>query len=138
MDRPGGLTKLMDQPLETPAPDATPSGILLSRDLIFTAKVTGTAQMLGRRVLVAGDRAVAEIARSTPARRKGRRGLGAASCGVGRGAEGLGKRLPGAQGRAEGLRRGNQGVEHRPVAGAGAAEFGDRHAASMEGGSPGL
>jgi hypothetical protein len=32
-----------------------PPGILLSRDLIFTSKVTGTAQMLGRRVLVAGD-----------------------------------------------------------------------------------
>jgi hypothetical protein len=47
----------MDEP---PAPpDAPPTGILLSRDLIFTSKVTGTARMLGRRVLVAGDVAVA-------------------------------------------------------------------------------
>ena len=37
-------------------PDASsPPGILLSRDLIFTSKVTGTARLLGRRVLVAGD-----------------------------------------------------------------------------------
>ena len=34
---------------------ALPPGILLSRDLIFTSKVTGTARMLGCRVLVAGD-----------------------------------------------------------------------------------
>ena len=33
----------------------SPPGILLSRDLIFTSKVTGTARMLGHRVLVAGD-----------------------------------------------------------------------------------
>jgi hypothetical protein len=32
-----------------------PSGILLSRDLIFTSKITGTARMLGHRILVAGD-----------------------------------------------------------------------------------
>jgi CheY-like chemotaxis protein len=32
---------------------------LLSRDLIFTSKVTGTARMLGHRVLVAGDVALA-------------------------------------------------------------------------------
>ena len=34
-----------------------PTGILLSRDLIFTSKVTGTARELGYRVLVAGDSA---------------------------------------------------------------------------------
>ena len=34
--------------------DAGPTGILLSRDLIFTSKVTGTARELGHRVLVAG------------------------------------------------------------------------------------
>jgi hypothetical protein len=36
-------------------PEASPPGILLSRDLIFTSKVTGTARMMGHRVLVAGD-----------------------------------------------------------------------------------
>ena len=35
-------------------PEAEPTGILLSRDLIFSTKVTGTAGALGRRVLVAG------------------------------------------------------------------------------------
>src|SRR5277367_2228661 len=48
----------MDEPSSpAPTPDAPapPTGILLSRDLIFTSKVTGTARMLGRRVLVAGD-----------------------------------------------------------------------------------
>ena len=34
--------------------DGGPTGILLSRDLIFTSKVTGTARKLGHRVLVAG------------------------------------------------------------------------------------
>jgi hypothetical protein len=36
-------------------PGASPPGILLSRDLIFTTKVTGTARALGQRVLVAGE-----------------------------------------------------------------------------------
>jgi CheY-like chemotaxis protein len=36
-----------------------PTGLLLSRDLIFTAKVTGTARELGHRVLVAGNTALA-------------------------------------------------------------------------------
>jgi DNA-binding NarL/FixJ family response regulator len=37
------------------APNAGgPDGLLLSRDLFFTAKVTGTARELGYRVLVAG------------------------------------------------------------------------------------
>jgi len=36
-----------------------PQGILLSRDLIFTSKVTGTARELGHQVLVAGNTALA-------------------------------------------------------------------------------
>lgn len=32
-----------------------PTGLLLSRDLFFTSKVTGTARARGHRVLVAGD-----------------------------------------------------------------------------------
>ena len=36
-----------------------PTGLLLSRDLIFTSKITGTARELGHRVLVAGNRALA-------------------------------------------------------------------------------
>ena len=32
-----------------------PAGLLLSRDLIFTSKITGTARELGRRMLVAGN-----------------------------------------------------------------------------------
>lgn len=35
-----------------------PSGLLLSRDLIFTSKVTGTARLLGRQVLIAGNSAL--------------------------------------------------------------------------------
>jgi hypothetical protein len=52
----------------TPPDASPPPGILLSRDLIFTSKVTGTAQMLGRRVLVAGDvsLALAMIAQCQP------------------------------------------------------------------------
>src|SRR4051812_17545856 len=50
-------------PLEPAAgsapPGAGPTGILLSRDLIFTSKVTGTARELGHRVLVAGSPALA-------------------------------------------------------------------------------
>ena len=45
----------MDESSTPPESSASPPGILLSRDLIFTSKVTGTARMLGRRVLVAGD-----------------------------------------------------------------------------------
>ena len=41
-----------------PPPDG-PAGLLLSRDLIFTSKVTGTARELGRRVMVAGTVALA-------------------------------------------------------------------------------
>jgi hypothetical protein len=36
-----------------------PVGILLSRDLIFTSKVTGTARELGQQVLTAGNSALA-------------------------------------------------------------------------------
>jgi CheY-like chemotaxis protein len=39
--------------------DAGPTGLLLSRDLIFTSKVTGTARELGYRVMVAGNTALA-------------------------------------------------------------------------------
>ena len=46
-----------------PAPTANlpdgPVGLLLSRDLIFTSKVTGTAAALGYRVVVIGDAAKA-------------------------------------------------------------------------------
>jgi DNA-binding NarL/FixJ family response regulator len=43
-----------------PGPDPGQSaGLLLSRDLIFTSKVTGTARELGHRVLVAGNSALA-------------------------------------------------------------------------------
>ena len=48
----------MSDPAPTPEGSA-PSGLLLSRDLIFTSKVTGTARELGRRVMVAGDVALA-------------------------------------------------------------------------------
>ena len=41
-----------------PTPDG-PAGLLLSRDLIFTSKVTGTAGALGHRVVVAGNVALA-------------------------------------------------------------------------------
>jgi hypothetical protein len=37
-----------------PTPEG-PAGLLLSRDLIFTSKVTGTAQALGHRVIVGGN-----------------------------------------------------------------------------------
>ena len=43
---------------QVPTPEG-PAGLLLSRDLIFTSKVTGTANALGHRVIVAGDVALA-------------------------------------------------------------------------------
>ncbi len=50
-----------------PIPDG-PAGLLLSRDLIFTSKVTGTASALGHRVVVAGNIALASamLARWVP------------------------------------------------------------------------
>src|SRR5271166_2756744 len=39
--------------------DAGPTGILLSRDQIFTSKVAGSARELGHRVLVAGTSSLA-------------------------------------------------------------------------------
>ena len=43
-----------------PGPEGgEPAGLLLSRDLIFTSKITGTARELGRRVVVAGNSALA-------------------------------------------------------------------------------
>src|SRR5690349_6558306 len=41
-----------------PAPSG-PGGLLLSRDLIFTVKVTGTARELGHQILTAGNVALA-------------------------------------------------------------------------------
>ncbi len=44
----------------TPIPEGSgPTGLLLSRDLIFIAKITGTAREMGHRVLVAGNSALA-------------------------------------------------------------------------------
>ncbi len=49
----------MNEPV--PAPEGQgPAGLLLSRDLIFTSKVTGTARMLGFQVLTAGNSALAQ------------------------------------------------------------------------------
>ena len=58
----------MSDPSNVPTPDG-PAGILLSRDLIFTSKVTGTASALGHRVIVAGNVALASamMAKWTPA-----------------------------------------------------------------------
>ncbi len=56
-------------PLEptVPIPDG-PAGLLLSRDLIFTSKITGTASSLGHLVVVAGNVALvrAILERWTP------------------------------------------------------------------------
>jgi CheY-like chemotaxis protein len=50
----------MSDPAFPPVPEGSgPTGLLLSRDLIFTSKVTGTARELGHRVLVAGNTALA-------------------------------------------------------------------------------
>ena len=60
LDGPTGPSdERMEERLPPPDASAPPPGILLSRDLIFTSKVTGTARMLGRRVLVAGNVALA-------------------------------------------------------------------------------
>jgi hypothetical protein len=40
---------------KSPGPGPAPSGIVVGRDLMFTAKVTGTAGELGYRMRVAGD-----------------------------------------------------------------------------------
>lgn len=48
----------MSDPATVPTPDG-PAGLLLSRDLIFTSKVTGTASALGHQVIVAGNVALA-------------------------------------------------------------------------------
>jgi len=56
-------------PLDLTGPiPAGPAGLLLSRDLIFTSKVTGTAAALGHRVIVAGNVALvrAMLAAWTP------------------------------------------------------------------------
>jgi hypothetical protein len=46
----------MSEPV--PKPEG-PAGLLLSRDLFFTSKVTGTARELGHQVMVAGNVALA-------------------------------------------------------------------------------
>ena len=52
-----------ETPPDPPASPPGPRGLLLSRDLIFTTKVTGTARALGHQVLVAttSDQALAMI-----------------------------------------------------------------------------
>ena len=40
--------------IPVPVPDG-PAGLLLSRDLFFTSKVTGTASALGHKIIVAGN-----------------------------------------------------------------------------------
>src|SRR4051794_6495201 len=49
-------------------PNEPAAGLLLSRDLLFVTKITGTARALGHRVAVAGDAARARdlIARERP------------------------------------------------------------------------
>ena len=43
-----------------PVPESSgPSGLLLSRDMIFTSKIIGTARDLGHKVMVAGNSALA-------------------------------------------------------------------------------
>src|SRR6185436_17016727 len=56
--RAGGLA-MTPTPVPAPEPSAGPAGLLLSRDLIFTSKITGTARALGVQVLTAGDRVLA-------------------------------------------------------------------------------
>jgi DNA-binding NarL/FixJ family response regulator len=59
----------MSEHASTTPPHSGPVGLLLSADLIFTAKITGTAQALKQRVLVAGNtaKAAALIAQESPA-----------------------------------------------------------------------
>jgi len=45
--------------MSSEVPGQEPAGLLLSRDLIFTSKITGTARELGHRVMVAGNTALA-------------------------------------------------------------------------------
>lgn len=50
----------MNDPLSVPTPEGdVPAGLLLSRDMIFTLKITGTARAVGRQVMVAGNSALA-------------------------------------------------------------------------------
>jgi len=48
----------MSDPASIPTPEG-PAGLLLSRDLIFTSKITGTAAAMGHKVIVAGNTALA-------------------------------------------------------------------------------
>src|SRR5262245_3606190 len=50
----------MSDSTSVPRPEAgAPAGLLLSRDLIFTSKIAGTARELGGQVLTAGNSALA-------------------------------------------------------------------------------
>ncbi len=54
------MAMAMDEPVATPGGAGEgPAGLLLSRDLIFTSKIMGTAQALGHRVTTAGNMALA-------------------------------------------------------------------------------
>ena len=82
--------------------------------------------------------AVAEVARSAAAWGHGRRRLGAAPRPFGRDAEDVGERLPG---RLQGRKASDAGISASSIVrspGRGAAEFGDRRAAGVEGVGPGL
>jgi hypothetical protein len=55
----------MSEPSNVPTPDG-PAGLLLSRDLIFTSKVTGTASALGHRVIAVQNAALASALMAAP------------------------------------------------------------------------
>ena len=48
------MAMAIDEPVTMPGGEG-PAGLLLSRDLIFTSKVTGTARALGHRVATVGE-----------------------------------------------------------------------------------
>ncbi len=58
---PPGFNAPEPGPGSVPGPDPSggPAGLLVSRDLIFISKVTGTARALGTQVLTAGNAALA-------------------------------------------------------------------------------
>lgn len=49
----------LDASSATDPGDLTPTGVLVSRDLIFTTKISGTARAMGYRIAVAGNGALA-------------------------------------------------------------------------------
>jgi hypothetical protein len=60
-DAAGAPTPTADPTTPAAPPEPAPTGIVLGRDLIFTAKVRGTAAELGYRMLVAGDVGLARM-----------------------------------------------------------------------------